>query len=90
MALILEIKVTPKSRHVRWIREPSGLVKCFVASPAEGGKANREVIKLLSKALGCSPQQISIVSGHTHRQKRLQVDVDLTEAQVWQRLQVEP
>ena len=40
-------------------------------SPARDGKANKELIKRLSKLVGVSSIQISVVAGHKGREKTL-------------------
>jgi len=44
-----------------------------VSAVAEGGKANRALVKMLAKTLGVPQRDIEIVSGATSRQKRLRV-----------------
>jgi uncharacterized protein YggU (UPF0235/DUF167 family) len=50
------------------------------AAPADG-KANAAVIKVLADALGTRPSGLSLVSGHTGRDKRVQVD-SLTDTEL--------
>ena len=44
-----------------------------VAAPPVEGKANAELVKLLSKALGVSRSSVVIVKGHTGRHKAVAV-----------------
>lgn len=78
MAFIFEVKVFPGSGKKGWTIDKSGNLKCYVKSPAERGKANEELIKSLSKALGISQSMISISSGVQSRKKRIKIDVDMT------------
>ena len=52
-----------------------------VQVPPEDGKANEAVIKALAKALNVKPKDISIIYGHTNRDKRVQVTGDVIEIQ---------
>ena len=46
MALIITVKVVPASGRNQWVIDKSGALKCFLKSPAEQGKANKELIKI--------------------------------------------
>ena len=78
MPFIFEVKVFPGSGRKGWSIDKSGNLKCYLKSPAEQGKANEELIKSLSKALGISQNMISIESGVQSRKKRIKIDVDMT------------
>ena len=60
-------------------------LKVRVRAPAEGGKANAAVIKVLARCLGVPLQALEIVSGTTAARKVLEVDT-LSEVEVRQRL----
>lgn len=51
-------------------------VKARVSAPPEGGKANKALIALLSKALKVPKTSIEIASGETSRTKNLRIAVD--------------
>ena len=57
-------------------------LKVRVASPAEGGKANRAVIELLAERLGLPVRDVELFSGHTSRDKtvRIRGGADFIEA----------
>ena len=55
-------------------------VKAYITVAPEKGKANKELIKMLSKELEISKQKVEIISGQTSHLKRLFLSVDLTEA----------
>ncbi len=78
MPFIFNVKVTPSSGKSRWSMDKSGNLKCYVKSPAEGGKANAELIKSLAKALNITQSMITIVAGELSRKKRIKIDVDIT------------
>lgn len=48
-------------------------LKVRVTQPAEGGKANRAVAKLLAKTLHMPASSIEVVAGHKDRRKTLAV-----------------
>ena len=61
------------------------VLRLSVAAPAERGKANEAVIRLLAGALGLPRDRLRIVRGHTARRKVILVE-GLDEAQVRARL----
>jgi uncharacterized protein (TIGR00251 family) len=46
-----------------------GALRIRLATPAEGGKANRELVKVLKSATGA--REVSLVAGETSRKKAL-------------------
>ncbi len=73
----LEVRVTPRaaSGRVDVARGPGGAfeVRVRVTSPPEGGKANREVVKLLARELGVAPTALAIVRGAGSRRKTIRI-----------------
>lgn len=69
----LEVKVTPGAvrSEVTGVRE--GILHVKIAAPPVRGKANRELIDYLSRALGVSRSDISIVKGEASRHKVIEV-----------------
>jgi len=51
-----------------------------VAEAPTDGAANDAAIRLLAKALGISRSEVSIISGHTSRHKRVSIPFDVEEA----------
>jgi uncharacterized protein (TIGR00251 family) len=57
-------------------------LKIRIAAPPEGGKANRQVVELLSKTLRVPKSSIEIVKGETSRIKLLKIEgVDVATLQ---------
>lgn len=48
-------------------------VKIDVAAPAEGGKANKELLGFLAKEFGVPKEQVKILSGAAERMKMVRV-----------------
>jgi len=81
----LSIKVVPGSSRdcvAGWLGDT---LKIRVSAPAERGKANAAVKKVLSKALGIPGRSIRIVSGKTSALKLAEID-DVEEADIRRRL----
>jgi uncharacterized protein (TIGR00251 family) len=87
--VLIAVRVTPRGGRDGvdgWVRDGAGrlLLKVRVAAPAAEGQANAAVIAILAKALGRPKSAFALVSGHTARAKRLEVqgltEADLTRA----------
>ncbi len=89
MSVILECKVVPSSGKQEFVRDKAGTLKCFLKSAPENGKANNELVKLISSLLGVPTTQVMIVQGHTVRKKRLKIDLDITLNEVLIRCGIE-
>ena len=78
MALIVEIKAVPSSGRQVCKADKSGVIKCYLKSPPEGGKANAELVKFLSKKLKVRQDQVAIIAGATARKKRIKIDAEMS------------
>ena len=66
-------KVAPGSSVSRIARLWEEAVKVTIAAAAERGKANKELIRLLSKLLRCPKSAITIVSGEGQPRKQVHI-----------------
>jgi uncharacterized protein (TIGR00251 family) len=85
MTGILAIRVSPRSAKPGiggWRQGPDGReeLEVRVAEAPADGAANAAVLKLLAKALGIGRSEVTIVSGHASRHKRIGVPFDAGEA----------
>ena len=85
MGLMLDIKVSPKSKKSGFVVK-SGQIKCYLKSAPERNKANEELIGLLSAILGLPKSKISIILGVTSQKKRVVLETSLTLNQVLEKL----
>ena len=67
---ILRIRVVPNAKRIKVEREADALV-FYITAPPVGGKANKELIKLLSSALGIPKRDVQIVRGEKSRDKQI-------------------
>lgn len=86
MPLILYVRVVPSSGKQTWVLERSGQLKCFLKQPAENGKANRELIKVLAKIFKLSQGDVTIATGAQARKKTINITTDSTYEQFLNRL----
>jgi len=89
MALIVEIKVEPSSGRQKFILDKSGTIKCFLKSAPERGRANDELISILSKFLKVPVQDITIVVGAASRRKRIKINTEITYSDFLKKIGIE-
>ncbi len=89
MALIIDIKVVPQAGKSGFVLDKSGRLKVFLKSPPEKGLANQELIKTLAKQLGIAQDKVELIAGHTSRNKRIKIGLDITFEQLLARLGIE-
>ncbi len=81
MSLVVQIRVTPNAKKARWMLNEQGILCCYVTAQPVDGKANKAVIKDLSKRLGLPQNAINLVWGNTERIKRFEIMTDMSMAQ---------
>jgi uncharacterized protein (TIGR00251 family) len=81
MPLLVEIKVFPASGQQKWAWDKSGKIKCYLKSPAEQGKANSELIKIVAQALKIPQNFVAIQLGGLSRNKVLKISANITYEQ---------
>ena len=67
------VRVTPKASRNRIVEETDGLIRVYVTTVPEDGKATAAVIKLLAKAIGVAKSDLLLVRGATDRVKVFEV-----------------
>ncbi len=72
MEKTLEIKVVPKAKKQKIVEE-NGKLKVYLKSPPEDGKANKELIEVLSKYLKVKKNKIEIIKGQFSRNKVVKI-----------------
>ncbi len=85
-AIIIELKAFPASGRQKILLDKTGIVKVYLKSPAERGKANKELIKFLADILDISTDKIEILSGELSQKKRLRFNLELTKEQLFSKL----
>jgi hypothetical protein len=65
------VKVVPGASRSRVAGVWNGALRVQVSAPPEGGRANRELIRLLAAALGVKRADVALVSGATQPRKRI-------------------
>jgi uncharacterized protein len=81
----LRVRVSPGARRGGVAGRVGDVWKLRVTAPAEGGRANEAVLRLLADTVDVPRRRVSLVSGHTARDKIVDVE-GLAEAEVERRL----
>lgn len=69
-----KVKVKPNSKQQKIEEQPDGSLTVHLKSPPVDGKANEELIKLLSEKFDVPKSYIRIKSGLSSRQKLVEID----------------
>ncbi len=78
----LRFRVSPGARRSELVGRHGDGWKVRVAAPPEGGRANEAVLDLLAERLEIPRRALSIVSGHTTREKVVElVGIDRPETE---------
>ncbi|HEY2940652.1 MAG TPA: DUF167 domain-containing protein [Gaiellaceae bacterium] len=84
----LRLRVSPGARKTELVGRHGDAWKVRVSAPPENGRANDAVLKLLAERVGLPRRAVSLVSGHSGREKVVQVD-GLDRAESERRLESE-
>jgi uncharacterized protein (TIGR00251 family) len=74
MITVLFIKVTPNAKKNQIIGKEEGIWRIRIRGIPEKGRVNEELISFLAEVLDISQSQITIVSGHTSRLKKVKIE----------------
>lgn len=89
MGFMIDIKVVPSSGKSECKLDKNGMLKCYLKSPPENGKANKELVKMLAKAIGAPQDEVFIVSGEASRNKRIKIEQNITFDQLLEKLGID-
>lgn len=67
------VKAKPGSKNEKIERIDESHFEVWVKEPPVKGKANQAIIKALAAHFGVAPEKVRIVSGHTSRQKIVEI-----------------
>ena len=68
----LNIKVIPKAKREKLVKEDN-MIKAYVKAAPEKGRANKAVIELVAREYGARKSDVVIVTGLTSRNKIVEV-----------------
>ena len=70
----LSVRLQPRAKRDEVVGERAGAVVIRVTAPPVDGKANAALCRLIAKAAGVAPSKVSVIRGHTAREKVVRVD----------------
>ena len=77
----ITVRVTPGAREDAVTGWQDDMLRVRVRAPAERGKANDRVCRLIASTIGVPPTSVSVVHGAASRDKHVEIqDVDDEEA----------
>lgn len=71
--MLVRVRVTPNAKRPLVVRVAEGSYEVKVDERAEGGKANKRLLEILSEHLGVQKSSLRIVSGARSRDKLVEV-----------------
>lgn len=69
--IVIQVKAQPQARKNAIVGEHAGMVRVAVTAAPEKGKANDAILEVLADALGCRASALTLLSGETHREKKV-------------------
>jgi uncharacterized protein (TIGR00251 family) len=75
MEKIIQVKVIPRSKEAQVIEDLEGNLKVKVKALPIKGRANQELIELLSNYYNIPKTQIEIIKGFASRQKLIKISL---------------
>ena len=76
----LSVRLQPRARRDEIVGERGGAVVIRVTARPVDGKANEALCRLIAKAAGVPPSRVSVVRGHSARDKVVRVEGISTDA----------
>jgi uncharacterized protein (TIGR00251 family) len=73
--------VKPLRNETKLLCEPDGTLTIHVAAPPVKGKANREIVRWLSKRLRTSSSNVQLIAGLHSNEKVIEI-TGMTEAEI--------
>ncbi|HWK27765.1 MAG TPA: DUF167 domain-containing protein [Solirubrobacter sp.] len=70
----LAIRLQPRARRDEVVGERAGAIVIRVTAPPVDGKANAALCAFVARAAGVPPSRVSVVRGHTARDKVVRVE----------------
>jgi uncharacterized protein (TIGR00251 family) len=90
MPVQIDVKVTPRASRSRIEVGADGAIKVYVTAPPTDGEANKAVCELVAKSLGVPKPSVQVASGHSSRQKRLEIaSADAAKEDIIDRLRIQ-
>jgi uncharacterized protein (TIGR00251 family) len=70
---VINVRVFPNAKR-QLVKKENNVFKIYVNAPAEGGRANKELIDIAAEFFGVKKSCVKIVKGFKSREKTLKVE----------------
>jgi uncharacterized protein len=70
----LDVRLQPRARKDEIVGERDGRIVIRVTAPPVDGRANDALTRLIAKTAGVAPSRVTIVRGHSARDKTVRVE----------------
>jgi hypothetical protein len=70
----LNVRLQPRARRDEVVGERAGAIVIRVTAPPVDGKANAALCAFVARAAGVAPSRVSVVRGHSARDKIVRVE----------------
>ena len=80
--MLIRVRVTPNAKKPAVVKIAEGSFEVKVDERAEGGKANKRLLELLTEHFGVPKSSLRVVSGAKSRDKLIDVAVQETRARI--------
>jgi uncharacterized protein len=84
-AFMLQVRVTPRASRDEITGWEGDVLRVRVSAPPVEGRANDALLRLLARSLGVPASRLTLVRGHTQRNKVVAVE-ELSEEEIRARL----
>jgi uncharacterized protein (TIGR00251 family) len=74
MTVDLHVRLQPRARRDEVVGERAGAVVIRVTAPPVDGRANAALCAFVARAAGVAPSRVSVVRGHSSRDKVVRVE----------------
>jgi uncharacterized protein (TIGR00251 family) len=71
---LVQIRLQPRARRDEVVGERAGAIVVRVTAPPVDGRANVALCALVAKRAGVAPSRVSVVRGHTGRDKVVRIE----------------
>ena len=71
--MLIRVRGAPGSHRDAVVGLHGDSLKIAVRAPAERGRANKAIARVLARALGVPPGQVELCRGRTHKEKQFRI-----------------
>lgn len=77
----IRVRIIPGAKQNQLVEHKDGVYKIRLTAPPIDGRANEALLRFLADRVSLAPSCLSIVSGHTNKQKMIEIPLSSEEIQ---------